>query len=199
MIHKNITGIILAGGKSTRMGENKSLLEINGKKIILIIKELLKNIFEDVIIISDNCFDYNFLNIPVYPDFFKNKGPLSGIHSGLMNSRNEKNFMISCDMPLVSLELINYIIEYRTEKDIIVTSVRGNIQPLCGIYGKSILSKMDRLLSDEQTGNYSIHRLLNLTDSEIIEISDKEFYNENIFFNINNKEDYNNIKSILSL
>lgn len=199
MIHKNITGIILAGGKSTRMGENKSLLEINGKKIILIIKELLENIFEDVIIISDNCFDYNFLNIPVYPDIFKDKGPLSGIHSGLMNSRNEKNFIISCDMPLVSLELINYITEYRTEKDIIITSVKSYIQPLCGIYAKSILSKMDRLLSDEQTGNYSIHRLLDSTDSEIIEISDKEFYNENIFFNINNKEDYNNIKSILSL
>lgn len=199
MIYQNITGIILAGGKSSRIGVNKSLLEIHGKKVIEYIKDILITVFKNVILISNESSIYNFLNLPVYPDIHKNKGPLCGIHSGLNNSLNEKNFILSCDMPLVSKELINYITKYWTKKNIIVTSVNGKIQPLCGIYKKSTVPYIERQLNDVQAGNFSIHKLLDTTESEIIEISDKDFYTENIFFNINNKEDYYNIKRILAV
>ena len=102
-IKNDITAIILAGGKSKRMGFDKSLIEFKGKPIIQIIFDLLKTIFKNIIIISNEPEKYFFLNTQIHQDYFVGKGPLSCIHSGLMNSKTLKNFIISCDLPFIKL------------------------------------------------------------------------------------------------
>ena len=108
-MYNDITGIILSGGKSTRMGENKSLMKINGKTIIEHVNDLIQSLFSNVILISNNPDEYEFLGIKIYKDIFPGMGPLAGIHSGLKNSSTQKNFIISCDIPLMTPEMIKTI------------------------------------------------------------------------------------------
>ena len=85
-MNKNYTAIILSGGKSSRMGTNKSHLKINGKSLIERTVELCRSIFDESIIITNDIEEYVSLKIKCYKDIYPNFGPLSGIHSGLVNS-----------------------------------------------------------------------------------------------------------------
>ena len=105
-MYNNITGIILSGGTSSRMGENKALLQLGKKKVIEHITDLMCSIFANVILITNTPNEYEFLNLPMYEDIFKVGGPLAGIHSGLVNSKTEENFILSCDMPLMRADII---------------------------------------------------------------------------------------------
>src|SRR6266496_3170841 len=100
-MYNDITGIILAGGKSSRMGTNKAFLRLGNKYVIEILADLMKNIFSKMILITNEPALYKFLKIDIYEDIYKNKGPLGGIHSGLVNSQTEKNFVLSCDIPFI--------------------------------------------------------------------------------------------------
>ena len=91
-MYKDITGIILSGGKSSRMGLNKSLIELSGKTFIQRTKDLMSGLFENVILITNEPDLYDFLDIESYVDIFKVFGPLGGIHSGLINSKTDENF-----------------------------------------------------------------------------------------------------------
>nr|WP_284521516.1 molybdenum cofactor guanylyltransferase [Cytobacillus pseudoceanisediminis] len=84
------TGIILAGGHSSRMGENKALLKIGGKTVIERIADQLSSILPNVIIVANKQEDYQFLGLPLVSDRWKEKGPLAGIHAGLSESRTQK-------------------------------------------------------------------------------------------------------------
>ena len=207
MIYSNITGIILAGGKSSRMGENKSLLNLNGITIIERVVRLMKSIFQEVIIITNTPNEYDFLNIPKYNDIFEYKGPLAGIHSGLTNSKNEKNFVISCDIPLMTREMIEFIINYKSDKPITVCRADGFIQQLAGVYSKSVLHNIEKLLTSpsnelkrqKKTKRKSaVLSLLDVVPKEIINAEELDIYKEHMFFNMNRPEDYDKIKILLS-
>ena len=135
-MHNNVTGIILSGGKSKRMGKNKALLKIGDKTIIELIHDKMSEIFKEVIVISNEPELYDFLGTKIYEDIHPGRGPISGIHSGLVNSTTDKNFVISCDMPLVKSELINFLLEVKSEKEVILPENNDYMQTLCGIYNK---------------------------------------------------------------
>ena len=94
----NVTGIILAGGKSTRMGVNKAFLKIGGCTIIEEIFSKFKNIFSRVIIIANEIERFNFLGAQITPDIIPSKGPLGGIYTGLIKSSSFHNFVTACDV-----------------------------------------------------------------------------------------------------
>ena len=205
-MYKNMTGIILSGGKSTRMGENKSLMKIGDKTVIERTLTLMHSLFQEVILITNTPEEYKFLNIPLFEDIYKYMGPLAGIHSGLLNSRTESNFIISCDIPLITKEIIEYIIEYDTTHPITVCKADGYIQQLAGKYSKSLLPKIETLLkieteetrdSNQKKRKCKVHSLLDLVGSEIIEAKELDFYSEGIFLNMNRQKDYQKIISKL--
>ncbi len=115
-MYKDVTGIILSGGKSSRMGVNKSLLKVGEITIVERMSDLMQSLFREVILITNDPADYKFLNIPIFEDLFKQKGPLAGIHSGLTHSSTEENFIISCDLPFITEKMIKYIVDFKTEK-----------------------------------------------------------------------------------
>ncbi len=200
----NITGIILAGGKSNRMGTNKSLLRLNGKTTIERVVDLMKSIFKEVIIITNTPEEYSFINFPMFKDIYKNKGPLAGIHSGLTHSTTEQNFIISCDMPLMNSEMIKYIINFQTNKPISVCKTQGKLQTLAGRYSKSTLNDVEKLLfennlnkkKETKKGN-AVSSLLDVVKVEIINPENLAFYNSFLFFNMNRPEDYEKIVTLL--
>lgn len=190
-MYSDITGIILAGGKSSRMGMNKSLLKIGGKTIIERIVELMNSIFADIMILTNTPDEYKFLNLPLYKDVYIWKGPLAGIHSGLMHSKTEKNFVISCDTPLMTKEMIEYIVEYKSDRPIKYCEAAGYHQPLVGVYKKEVVAEIEMLLNtNNEINDKSLHHFLKRVDAEIIHPGDLSIYNDEIFFNVNKREDY---------
>ncbi len=186
---RDITGVILSGGKSSRMGMNKALLKIGEITIIEKIAKLLESTFEKVILITNTPEDYEFLGIPIFEDLFKNKGPLAGIHSALKNSTKNKIFVLPCDMPLITKDLIAYIVNYNSEKPIIIYSVGGLLQPLVGVYSKQILKKLEYFLLDNNS-NKSFYKFFSFVQPEIIDPQTLPFYKKEDFFNLNEIEDY---------
>ena len=196
----NITAFILSGGKSSRIGINKSFLLFDGKPRIQILIELLDSIFSDVVISSNEPKMYEFLNKKIIEDFYPGRGPLAGIHSALSSTTSERNFIISCDMPFISKELIVYLTNYKTVSKILLPKADGRNQPLCGIYSKSVLPDVEKLLIESSNPRSSlkgsVYELITHIQSEIIDVTKTNFYHSDLFLNINTHEDYSYAKSI---
>lgn len=196
-MYNDITAIILAGGKSLRMGENKALLQLNGKSIIMHISHLMLTLFQRVILITNDPDKYDFLGLESYKDIYPGKGPLGGIHAGLKYSKTEKNFIVSCDIPLVTGELIKFLTEYETIQPVTIARAEEYIQQLCGIYNKSVLDEADHMLCTDSTEVSGVRKskcrvlsLIEKTGAEIIESYDIPCYTEGMFLNMNKPDDY---------
>ncbi|MBU0561599.1 MAG: molybdenum cofactor guanylyltransferase [Bacteroidetes bacterium] len=203
-MHKDVTGIILAGGRSSRMGQNKSFLKLGDKLVIERMVDIVSSLFKDLIIITNTLSDYEFLGLPIYEDIFRYRGPIAGIHSGLKHSRTDKNFVVSCDIPLMSREMINCIVEYPTEKPVTICCAAGYIQPLAGVYSKSMLDAVDKYLTTFEIENSDsgesknkicrMHHFLDQIEIELINPQNLPFYKDELFFNMNRPDDYEKIK-----
>jgi molybdopterin-guanine dinucleotide biosynthesis protein A len=208
-MHNPVTAIILSGGKSSRMGRNKALLKIGDKTIIERVRDQMQKIFKDVILITNTPDEYKFLDLPIYEDIYKHQGPLAGIHSGLLNSETDTNFIISCDLPLISKEMIEYLVEFKTNKLITIAKVNGYVQQLAGIYFKECLVTAEKILkeqvrlknknTEQKKRDCSALRLINWIGAEIISAESLSFYKEDLYFNMNRAADYNLlVKKIIS-
>lgn len=198
-MRKDITGIILCGGKSSRMQTNKALLKLGDKSVIEIILKEMRKVFEEVIISANDCEDFEFLNIPIIKDCYKNHGPLGGIYSAIKESGTEKNFITTCDLPLITHQIIEYISINSSEKEIIVPTVKGLPQRLFGLYNKSLIEKIEQIVKLSETDRNikgSIYELHQRVSVELVEVANLPFYNENIFYNMNSPADYKLIKNI---
>lgn len=131
--------IILAGGKSSRMGRDKALMNLGGKAVIQYVADSLSKVFNDVFI-SGNHPDYLAFG-PLIEDVFSEKGPMGGICSALEYCR-EDIFVCSCDMPFVSPELVKSILDGRIEGKITVARYDEKIIPVLGIYPYSVLNDL---------------------------------------------------------
>jgi len=198
---KNITGAILSGGKSQRMGTNKSLLKFGEQTAIERVRDMMSPLFEKVNLITNEPELYQFLNLEMHQDILKGSGPISGIHTALKVSENEKVFILSCDMPFVNRLVIEYIISYPNDNKIVVPKADGFIQQLCGVYNKSLLPFIEENLintssteernPDQTKRKCKVHRLLEEVPSTIIDMEkDYPYYKNDLFFNMNTPEDY---------
>lgn len=179
-----VTAIILAGGKSSRMGgEDKSLLPINGIPLIQHIVNQLEGHFDEIIIGTNDMKKYSFLNLRVVPDVEKYKGPLMGIYSCLLASKSEVNFVTACDIPKMNIEMINKMVNLSSDVDIVMPVNGGDkYEPLFAVYKKRIIPHIEKIISNS---DLRIVELLNYTHYKLLEINDYGWYK-----NLNAKEDY---------
>jgi molybdopterin-guanine dinucleotide biosynthesis protein A len=196
----NVTGVILAGGKSSRMGINKSLLKIDDVTLIERIYDILKSVFENVIISTNDHELYDFLPIVKVEDVYKGFGPLSGIHASLKFVTTEKIFVVSSDLPFLLPSLIQHLLEVKTDEPIVLPKAENRIQYLCGIYSKSIFTIADNILSANfesleknrpfKKSSVSLWNFVERIGAEIVDVEEKVFYMKDTFFNINTPEDF---------
>tara|TARA_R110002049_G_scaffold309212_2_gene518720 strand:+ start:3366 stop:4166 length:801 start_codon:yes stop_codon:yes gene_type:complete len=147
---KHITGIILAGGKSTRMGTDKGFLMLNGKKFVEHSIDALKPMVSKIMIVSDNP-DYDIFGLERIDDFIKNAGPVSGIYSGLKHSKTDYNLVLSCDIPLIASKVLNKIIDAIDDaSEIIQVESNGKTMPLIALYKKSCADIFYKLLQADE-------------------------------------------------
>jgi molybdopterin-guanine dinucleotide biosynthesis protein A len=186
----SLTGVILAGGKSRRMGQDKALLEYHGKPFIQHIAETLKGVFKKVVIISDEGAKYKFLNLPIYSDAYKNCGPLAGIHAALTNTRDDV-FVTSCDTPLIEKKVIQTLLEISTEGNIFIFSIFNNVQPFPGIYKFDCLDELEFAI---KSGDLSVHNFIKKCKLKIFPL--EEYFQSSIevtFKNINTPFQYQSL------
>ena len=148
-----MTGVILAGGESTRMGKNKAFIEINGKRIIDRTVSLFREIFDDVLLVTNTPLDYIELKIRIVTDLVPGKGSLGGIYTGLFFSSSPKAFFVGCDMPFLDRRVIQYFLGLAQTADIVVQRTKDYWQPLHAVYPRTLLKPIERLL---QQGELSI-------------------------------------------
>jgi len=191
-----LTGIILAGGKSSRMGKDKGMTLLNGKPLIAYAIETLKSVC-DHIIISANSSDYKQFGYPVQADLYPDCGPIGGIFSGLKCSKTDMNLVLSCDIPLVSKDLLTYIIDH-SDKDKVCVPVHDKeyIEPLCACYPKTSIYLLEELIKQK---NYKLSGFFDAASAEKILIHPGlPFYHSNLFFNLNNSSQLEIAKVLLN-
>lgn len=144
---QNITGIILAGGKSSRMGTDKGFLKLNGKLFIEHIIAVLTPFVSEIIIVS-NDLNYDSFKVKRVSDFVENAGPLAGVYSGLLASKTENNLVLSCDIPLINSKILDELVRQIDDiSEIIQIESNGETMPLISVYNKSCETVFSSLLN----------------------------------------------------
>lgn len=195
MLKSDLTGLVIAGGKSSRMGVEKGLVQFGGKPLIMYPVELLKQVCQDVII-SANSTSFGFLGLPVIPDSITGGGPIVGIYSGLLASPTENIFVLSCDMPLLNLGLLKYLIASSEGEKAAVARHKGYAEPLCGIYHRELIGELESHIAEEK---YKLISFLEKVKGRYIEINESlPFYNPDLFLNVNTPGDLKRGEMLLS-
>ncbi len=192
-----MTGVILAGGKNTRMGTKKAFLNIGKKRLIDQLLDILKDTFEEVIIVVTNPLEYMSLEATIVSDIIPGKGALGGLYTGLFFARSEYAFVVACDMPFVNRPFIEYLKKNAPGYDIVVPAPPDGLQPLCAVYSRVCLPFIKNLLDKNSLqikGFYQGRKILKVAP-DILERFDPE---GRMFTNLNTPEDLQNLNGIIS-
>lgn len=141
------TVIIMAGGRSRRMGQDKSMLPIRDKPMIKHIIDQLRGHFNQIIISSNDVSKYSFPDVEVVPDRLTGRGPLMGIACALRASANDLNFVMACDIPEVDISLMKKLLREAGDIDVVVPRTgQGRCEPLFAVYKKNALADIEAAL-----------------------------------------------------
>jgi molybdopterin-guanine dinucleotide biosynthesis protein A len=185
---ENFTGIILAGGKSQRMGTDKGLLPLKGKPFVSHIYEALKPIVGDNIVVVSSNADYDALGYTRIEDLIADKGPVGGLYTALKQSKTKFNLVLSVDVPLVSTDLLQWLVD-KHEDSFMMTQlqVQEKTSPLIGVYDRS----MRILLGEHLAGNQlKLRGVIAEVNHQTLEVPEK--WSAQVQ-NINTDEDYKKI------
>ncbi|MHB8056946.1 MAG: molybdenum cofactor guanylyltransferase [Desulfuromonadaceae bacterium] len=155
-LHYDITGLILVGGKSRRMGQDKAFLCIDGAPVIERLLTVLSTNFSQLLLVGDRPERFEAYQVPVLPDLYPGSS-LGGLYTGLYHAENSHIFVSSCDLPFPNAELVHLICSLREGYDAVVPTTGQGMEPLFALYDKSCLPAMQAALNEE---NYRITELL---------------------------------------
>ena len=188
----DISCIVLAGGKSLRLGQDKVLETIGNKSLLERAVFQLDSFNSDIIIVT--AAKQSFPRLTGYPrlrivtDTYPDKGPLGGIYTGLAASDSFYNLVVACDMPFLNQALLDYMIQLSANFDLVVPRLGDMVEPLHAVYSKGCLAPMERLLRQGRLGVRELFTLVKIRYVEADEIN--RFDPEHLsFFNINTEAD----------
>jgi len=180
---QKMSAIILAGGKSARMKENKALLPIQGIPLIQRISQNLEHHFQEIIISAQSAELFAFLPYRVVVDEQPGQGPLMGILCGLEASTNPVNFLIACDIPEIDIPFLHRMMAYTHQYEIVVPLTgEDKYEPLFAFYNKSVIPRIKNLLKQQTR---QIIQLFPLAQVKYIPLENTGWY-----YNLNNPVDY---------
>lgn len=189
--------VILCGGKSSRMGFDKSTIKIKNKLLVEIMAEQLKRLFKDITLIADSMEKFDSCRYKVVKDFIPNLGPMGAIYTALKNSSSKYVFIMACDMPMINLNLIRYMMEQINihKSDGAVCYNSDFIEPMYAFYSINMLNTIE---IEMEAGNY---RLLNIIRKSKMHYIEDKIVKEcccgmNIFTNLNYKKDLDILEKI---
>lgn len=182
-IRPPVGAVILAGGNSSRMGQDKSLLRFEGQPMIQRVAQQLEPMLDQVVIGGNAPDKYEFLNLEVIADQRPDHGPLMGIVSCLSESHFDLNFVTGCDIPVMNQGLIEKLAIEAEDFDLVVPrSADGRLEPLFAVYRKSVIQSARAILSQ---GGRKISDLFERVRVKYVEMPGGDWYR-----NLNTMEDY---------
>ena len=186
------TAIILAGGKSSRMGFDKQFLKIDERRLMDRIIHKLEEEFDEIIIVTNKPEYYIGLSQKITQDIIEDKGPLAGIHAGLKESSSQYVFVLACDMPNINMDYVRFMKQTIKDKDVdgCVTNFQDWIEPFSSFYSRDIVDDIERHLKSNKR---SINSLLPSLNIHYIEEDKARDFSPNwdMFLNLNTREDLN--------
>ena len=183
-----MNGVVLAGGKSKRLGFNKSFAEVGGSPIVERVLGVLRDLFEGVFIVTMAPQDYGHLGCPVYADLLPGNNALGGLHAALSHAHGEACFLCACDMPFLNPRLIAHLAELAGEADVVVPRGPGGLEPLHAVYSKRCLPAVERSIGAGQLKLVSFYSdvSVRVVEGRELEELDPEGLS---FFNVNTAEE----------
>ncbi len=184
-----MTGIVLAGGENRRMGTDKAFLKVAGMPMIEHVLRALRKSVERIIIVTNSPVAYASYDALVITDACDKRGPLTGIYSGLLHSRDEYNVVVACDMPFLNPRLLSYMTGLAGEYDAVLPKIGDFTEPLHAVYRRGLLPVIEDHIKKGQQRIQNIFpglRVRYLTEKEI----DRFDPLRRSFINLNTPEEY---------
>jgi FdhD protein len=193
---EGVTGVILAGGASSRMGRNKALLDVDGIPIITRIYRTLVSLFHEVIVVTNSPLDYDFLPCRKVPDLYPGCGSIAGLHSGLAHSGTPHAFVTACDLPFLDPDIIRYLCEIRTgDYGAVVPLSKGGREPLHAVYTSACKDIFEDAIQQGERKILDVLDRINIREVPYDELQSAGGQRSS-FLNVNTPEEYEGIRTI---
>ncbi len=184
-------GWVLAGGASSRMGQDKALMEVNGQPLALIVAQQVKTAVGSVTMVGDR-ERHASLGLPLVEDIQAGKGPLGGIHAALKNTRSPLNLVVGCDMPFLNAQFLERLVTIAAVADAqvaVAESLEHGYESLCAVYNRSILAAVEECLA---VGELKLSRLYERLHVRKLSPEEWQPFNTQgvLFHNVNTPEDF---------
>ena len=191
---KDITGVVLAGGRSSRFGTNKALALYRGKFLIQHARDTLAAVFPSFVLVTNTPEQFAFLNMAMTSDRFRDMGPLAGIQAGLLQAGTPWIFVLGCDMPAVTPALVTFLCSMaRDEYDAVIPWLQTGPEPLCSLYHRTALPIIERQLKN---GKPQLQELLGKIS--VRKVNEEELQDVvgglEVFANINRRQDLERLR-----
>jgi molybdenum cofactor guanylyltransferase len=183
-----ITGVILVGGKSRRMGVDKAFLEIEGTPLFERVLQVFTDIFDRTILIGNQCERFARYNLPCYPDLYPGSA-LGGLYTGLVHMGTPYIFVSACDVPFPSSAVARHLASLRDGFDAVVAKGADGFEPLFAVYSSSCREPMQELLEEDNFCIFELYPGMNVRYVATEELARLDGA-ERTFINLNTPEEF---------
>jgi len=186
--------VLLAGGKSSRMGTNKALLRFDdGSTVIERIVSRVAPLCSEVLLVTNTPDEYALLGLPMHADAYPGASSLGGIYTGLLHASQPRALVLSCDLPLLNAELLRYLLSLPFDYDLLMPFIGSRQQPLHAVYAKTCRPAMKAQI---EAGDLKIIRLLDTLRGRIVNESELQPEWFASFRNMNTPEDWESVRGL---
>ena len=214
--HKNpisVTGVILAGGESRRMGQNKALIQLGDDSLIGHVIRRIRLVTDELLLITNTPTEYAHFDLPMHSDIIPNTGALGGVYTGLTYASHAAVLCVACDSPFLVPNLLTYLVSVLDEYDAVMPytysrnkdlGVRNpsystdqmTLQTLCAAYSKRCLPIIELMLQESELRVHALQERANILTitPEIWKTYDSEGHS---FFNVNTPEDFEKAQTMV--
>jgi molybdopterin-guanine dinucleotide biosynthesis protein A len=184
-----ITGVVQAGGRSTRMGgEAKALIELGGRRIVERVVAAIAPVVDDMLVVTNTPESYAFLGLPMVGDVFPDHGSLGGIYSGLKAAAGDVAFTVACDMPFLRADVARLVVDRAAAADVVIPRVGEQLETMHAAYAKACLPSMEERLRAGRLkiiGFFDAVRVLEIPEADVRRIADPAV----VFMNVNTPDE----------
>lgn len=182
-----VTVVILAGGLSRRMGQDKLFLDVGGVPLFERVLQPMQQLFRQVVVIANERDPFRYYSFPVYQDIYPGSA-LGGLFTGLFHAKTHWTFVSAGDLPFVNVEVVNYLLSLASDCDVVVPYSEKGAEPLFACYAKSCLPVMEQALKNSQFKIVDLFDTLTVCHVPFSQLADIRGI-ENAFINLNCLED----------
>ena len=167
---ERVSGVVLVGGASRRMGQSKAWVELAGAAFIVRVIETLRRVCDEILIVANEAAEFESLDAQVVPDVFPGRGSLGGLYSGLNAAKSELSIAVACDMPFLRADVARLVLARAADADVVIPRLGDQLETMHAVYGKRCLPHMEERLRAGRlkiVGFFERVRVLEIPETEV--------------------------------